>query len=209
MYVTLEPCCHIGKTPPCSQAVIAAKISKVVIAAPDPCDHVAGGGIKDLQQAGIEIELGPCRKQALLLNAPFYKHAQTKKPWTIAKWAQSADGYLASKSNRWISNDASRKDVHNLRRRCQAILVGVDTVIADDPELTVRIPDLDWKRQPLRVILDTNLRIPSDRKILNTFDAQTLIVTTGQTLQNHPDRINTLATRGVQILAVKKKQRFL
>lgn len=203
MYVTLEPCCHTGKTPPCSQAVIAARISKVVIAAPDPCDHIAGGGIRDLQQAGIDLVLGPCRKQALLLNAPFYKHAQTQKPWVIAKWAQSADGFLASKSSRWISNDSSRKHVHNLRRRCQAILVGVNTVIADDPQLTVRIPGLDCKRQPLRVILDTNLTIPSDRKILNTFDAQTLIVTTGQAIQNHPDRINFLATRGVQILAVK------
>lgn len=204
MYVTLEPCCHTGKTPPCSQAVIAAKIAKVIIAAPDPTDHVAGGGIKQLQQAGIQVEIGPCKKQALILNAPFYKQAQTNKPWVIAKWAQSADHFLASKTNRWISNQSSRNDVHQLRRRCQAILVGVDTVIADDPELTVRIPDLDWNRQPLRIILDTNLRIPTDRIILNTFDAQTLIVTTPQTLQTQSEKINFLATRGVQILTVPK-----
>jgi diaminohydroxyphosphoribosylaminopyrimidine deaminase/5-amino-6-(5-phosphoribosylamino)uracil reductase len=204
MYVTLEPCCHVGKTGPCSKAVIEAGISKVIIAAADPCPHVAGGGIEQLKQAGIEVEVGLCQKQARLLNAPFYKHAETGTPWVIAKWAQSTDGFMASKTQRWVSSEASRRDVHNLRRRCQGILVGIDTVIADDPLLTVRLDDRPWPRQPLRIVLDSNLKIPDKAKLLNTFEAQTLIVITSRTLGDQAERINALALRGVQILAINE-----
>jgi len=202
MYVTLEPCCHVGKTGPCSEAVIEAGISRVVVAAGDPCEHVAGGGIEQLKQAGIEVQVGLCRKQARLLNAGFFKHAETRRPWVIAKWAQSADGFIAGGTQRWITNEASRRDVHRQRRRCQGILVGIDTVIADDPVLTVRIEGLKWQRQPLRIVLDSSLRISAGMNVLDTQQAQTLMVITSGTLQRQPERIRSLAAAGVEILAV-------
>jgi len=202
MYVTLEPCCHVGKTGPCSEAVIEAGISRVVVAVGDPSRHVSGGGIEQLKRAGIEVELGLCRKQARLLNAGFFKHAETGRPWVIAKWAQSADGFMAGETARWITNDTSRRDVHQLRRRCQGILVGVDTVIADDPMLTVRIEGLDWPRQPLRIVLDGGLRIPAEMNVLNTAQAPTLVVITSATLQKQLERIRSLTAAGVEILAV-------
>ena len=202
MYVTLEPCCHVGKTGPCSEAVIEAGVSRVVVAVGDPCEHAAGGGIEQLKQAGIEVQVGLCQRQARLLNAGFFKHAETGGPWVIAKWAQSADGFIAGGTQRWITNETSRRDVHRLRLRCQGILVGVDTVIADDPVLTVRIEGLKWQRQPLRIVLDSSLRIPTGMKVLDTQQAQTLVVITSGTLQRQAKRIRSLAAAGVEILAV-------
>ncbi len=202
MYVTLEPCCHVGKTGPCSKAVIEAGISKVVVAAGDPCGHAAGGGIEQLKQAGIEVQVGLCQKQARLLNAGFFKHAETGRPWVIAKWAQSADGFLAGGTQRWITNETSRRDVHRQRQRCQGILVGVDTVIADDPMLTVRIEGLKRQRQPLRIVLDSSLRMPPEMNVLDTQQAPTLVVITSKTLQRQAKRIQSLAAAGVEILAV-------
>jgi diaminohydroxyphosphoribosylaminopyrimidine deaminase/5-amino-6-(5-phosphoribosylamino)uracil reductase len=202
MVVTLEPCRHVGKTGPCTEAVIAAGIAKVVMATADPFHQVAGGGIERLRRAGIAVETGLCREEARLLNAPFFKYARTHLPWVIAKWAQSADGFVAAQRRRWISCEASRRDGHQLRRRCQGILVGVQTVIADDPELTVRIPDLEWKRQPLRIILDSGLRISDDRKVLDTAEASTLVVITSGTLERRARRVADLKARGVEIMAV-------
>jgi len=202
MYVTLEPCCHVGKTGPCSEAVIEAGISRVVVAVGDPCKHVAGGGIEQLKRAGIEVEVGLCEERARLLNAGFFKHAETGRPWVIAKWAQSADGFIAGGTQRWITNEASRRDVHRQRRRCQGILVGVDTVIADDPMLTVRIEGLEWRRQPLRIVLDSSLRISAGMNVLDTQQAPTLVVITSGTLQKRSKRIQSLAAAGVEILAV-------
>ena len=202
MYVTLEPCCHVGKTGPCSEAVIEAGISRVVIAVGDPCKHAAGAGIEQLKRAGIEVQVGLCQRQARLLNAGFFKHAETSRPWVIAKWAQSADGFITGGTRRWITNEASRRDVHRLRLRCQGILVGVDTVISDDPMLTVRIEGLEWQRQPLRIVLDSSLRIPPEMNVLNTQQAPTLVVITSETLQRQANRIRSLAGAGVEILAV-------
>jgi diaminohydroxyphosphoribosylaminopyrimidine deaminase/5-amino-6-(5-phosphoribosylamino)uracil reductase len=166
LYVTLEPCCHFGKTPPCTDAVIKAGIKKVVAAAKDPTKKVAGKGFKILKKAGTEVVCGVCEKQAKELNAAFFKFAETKKPYVIVKWAQSKDGFLArSDSKRWISSPASRKDVQKIRRRVQAVLVGINTVIQDNPMLTVR-PDNG--RQPLRVVLDSKLQIPLDCNLIQT-----------------------------------------
>ncbi len=166
MYVTLEPCCHFGKTPPCTDAIIKAGIRKVAAAVQDPTKKVAGKGFKILRKAGIEVESGICLAEAIKLNAPFFKFAKTKKPWVIIKWAQSKDGFLSrTDGKRWITNSACRKDVQKLRKRTQAILVGVNTVIEDDPMLTVR---LDTDRHPLRVVLDSNLRIPLNSKLIKT-----------------------------------------
>ena len=195
MYVTLEPCSHFGKTPPCSQAVINAGLKKVFIAAKDPSPHVAGNGIKQLRSAGIEVKIGPCTKQAQYQNRWFFHYARTRRPWVVCKWAQSIDGYLAYKdtavNGQWISNSQSRKDVHDFRRCCQAILTGVDTVIADDPLLTPRPAK---GRNPLRIVLDSRLRMPLKAKLLEPTKSQTLIVTTASAFKaekiqsRHPDR---------------------
>ena len=166
MYVSLEPCCHFGKTPPCVNAIIAAGIKKVVAAVKDPTKKVAGKGFKILKKAGIEVIVGVCEKEAKELNAPFFKFAKTGKPYIIVKWAQSSDGFLSrTDGKRWITNAASRKDVHKIRQKVGAILVGVNTVIEDNPMLTVR-PDKG--RQPVRVVIDSKLRIPLNCNLIKT-----------------------------------------
>ncbi|MBN2592188.1 MAG: bifunctional diaminohydroxyphosphoribosylaminopyrimidine deaminase/5-amino-6-(5-phosphoribosylamino)uracil reductase RibD [Sedimentisphaerales bacterium] len=180
MYVTLEPCCHRGKTGPCTQAIISAGPAKVFVAMIDPSEHACGKGIEQLRKSGIEVQVGICETEARLLNAPFIKYASTGKCWVTLKWAQSIDGKLAitgpriSGSN-WISGEKSRKDVHKLRRRAAGILVGVNTVIADDPLLTAR-PSRGKKAT--RIVLDGQLRIPPDSKLINTAKRHPLLVYT-------------------------------
>jgi len=205
LYVTLEPCSHAGKTPPCSQAVIDAGIAKVVIASEDPTE-LAGGGIATLKQAGIAIEVGLCGEEAEKLNAPFYKHSRSGTPWVIIKWAQSIDGKLAwlnpPPAGNWISNEQSRADVHRLRKRVQAIVTGIDTVIADNPKLTVRIEDETIDRPPLRVVLDSQLRIPWDCNLITVPEAPTVVVTTAHTAQTEFAQVEKLQSAGVEVLAV-------
>ncbi|MBN1975084.1 MAG: bifunctional diaminohydroxyphosphoribosylaminopyrimidine deaminase/5-amino-6-(5-phosphoribosylamino)uracil reductase RibD [Sedimentisphaerales bacterium] len=194
IYVTLEPCCHQGKTGPCTRALIEAGISKVFIAAGDSSKHNNGQGIQQLKNAGIEVHTGILEKQAKLLNAPFFKHAITGKPWVVLKWAQTIDGQVAfaskEKKPRWISNEASRRDVHKLRRRSQAILVGINTVIADNPMLTPR-PDKGQKL--LRIVMDSFLKIPSDCKLLKTADeCPVMIYTSRFTIDKNPEILQTL-----------------
>jgi len=202
MYVNLEPCCHHGKTGPCTEAIISAGISKVIVAAIDPSEHAKGKGIEKLQQAGIEVELGVCETEAKLLNAPFFKFASTQKSWVITKWAQSIDGRMAyadTAEKRWISSEQSRKDAQLLRRRAGAILVGINTVTADDPLLTARparaIP-------PLRVVLDSNLRIPLDCQLLKTAKKSPVLIYTRQdSLDSNPGRVEQIRQTGAEILA--------
>ena len=205
LYVTLEPCAHTGKTPPCCQAVIEAGIKKVVIASEDPTES-ASGGIEQLQAAGIEVQVGLCREQAEQLNAPFYKHARTGLPWVIVKWAQSIDGKLAwlnpPADGGWISNEKSRTDVHQLRKKVQGILTGIETVIADNPKLTVRIKGQTIERPPLRIVLDSKLRMPWDCHLITVPDAPTLIVTTQQTAQAEFQQVEKLKDAGVEVFAV-------
>lgn len=166
MYVTLEPCCHFGKTPPCTKAIIKSGIKKVVAATEDPTKKNNGKGFKILENAGIKVVTGICKNEAEKLNAPFFKFAKTRKPWVIIKWAQSYDGFLArSDGKRWITGAKSRKDAHKLRKKVQAILVGINTVLADDPMLTAR----PWTgKQPLRVVLDSKIKIPIDCNLIRT-----------------------------------------
>jgi diaminohydroxyphosphoribosylaminopyrimidine deaminase/5-amino-6-(5-phosphoribosylamino)uracil reductase len=205
LFVTLEPCSHRGKTPPCSQAVIDAGVAKVVIAAEDPTD-LAGGGINQLKQAGMEVEVRLCREEAEKLNAPFYKHARTGLPWVVVKWAQSKDGYLARKNadieGDWISNEQSRADVHRLRKRMGAILTGIDTVIADNPKLTVRIQGETINRPPIRVVVDSHLRMPWDCHLITVSDAPTVVVTTKRTAQTESSKVEKLESAGVEVLIV-------
>lgn len=205
LFVILEPCSHAGKTPPCTQAVIEAGITKVIIASKDPTD-LAGGGIDTLKQAGIAVEVGLCRKEAEKLNAPFYKHSRTGLPWVVVKWAQSIDGKLAwtnpPAAGNWISNEQSRADVHRLRKRVQAILTGIDTVIADNPKLTVRIEGETIDRPAVRVVVDSQLRMPWDCNLITVPDAPTVVVTTAQTAQTEFAQVEKLTIAGVEVLTV-------
>ncbi len=179
MYVTLEPCCHEGKTGPCTQAIIGAGIAQVIVATGDPSGHAAGQGLEQLRQAGIDVAVGLCEEEAKRLNAPFFKYATTARPWVVLKWAQSLDGKLAyakpSAEHRWITNEASRKDAHKLRRRVGAVLVGIKTALADDPLLT---PRPSKGKKPTRIVLDDQLRIPLGCRLLRTTKTSPVLVWT-------------------------------
>jgi len=206
MYVTLEPCSHVGKTGPCADAVIAAKIARVIIASKDPSDHVGGRGIEKLTQAGIEVVTGVCCDEAKALNPWFFKFAETKTPWVILKWAQSADGYMAykdtAKYGQWISNEASRKNVHALRQTVQGILVGINTVIEDDPQLTPRPSD---GRPLLRIVLDSNLRIPLESKLLECNEYPTLIVTTQRAYEK--GKAESILNKGAELFIAEDREK--
>jgi diaminohydroxyphosphoribosylaminopyrimidine deaminase/5-amino-6-(5-phosphoribosylamino)uracil reductase len=209
MYVTLEPCSHQGKTGPCTQAIIEAKVAKVFVATIDPSEHAGGKGIKQLRDAGIEVQTGICETQARLLNAPFIKFAATGKCWVTLKWAQSIDGKVATAEPRpsgsgWISGEQSRKDVHKLRRRAQAILVGVNTVIADDPLLTAR-PGKEKKLT--RIVLDNHLRLPLDCKLIKTAKkSPVLIYTNENTVRTNSEIVAQITKKGAELLAYPDTQ---
>ena len=208
MYVSLEPCCHQAKTGPCTEAIIAAGVAKVVVAAIDPSEHASGKGVEQLRNAGIEVETGVCETQAHLLNAPFFKFVTTGKCWVILKWAQSIDGKMAWAQSgpgcQWISGEQSRKDMHKLRRQVGGILVGVNTVIADDPLLTAR-PSRGKKAA--RIVLDGNLRIPLGCKLLATAKkVPVLILTSQQTLRESPQIVEKINQKGAEVLAYPEEQ---
>jgi diaminohydroxyphosphoribosylaminopyrimidine deaminase/5-amino-6-(5-phosphoribosylamino)uracil reductase len=176
LYVSLEPCCHHGKTPPCTDAIVKAGIRHVVAAMQDPFPQVAGQGEALLRAAGIEIEVGICEPEARRLNAPYLKLLTTGRPYVHAKWAMSLDGKIATRTgdSRWISNEASRRRVHELRGRMDAIVVGIGTVLADDPLLTARPPG---PRTPTRIVLDSHGRTPVTSQLVQTArETPTLIV---------------------------------
>ena len=166
VYVTLEPCCHQGKTPPCSDALIKAKVARVVAALIDPHVKVAGKGLKQLELAGIFVEHGLLEEQAKELNLGFIKRMQKRLPYVRCKLAMSLDGRtaMASGESKWITSSAAREDVQRLRAKSSAILTGVGTVLADDPSMTVRLEGVN--AQPMRVVVDTNLSMPTDAKML-------------------------------------------
>ncbi len=202
MYVTLEPCSVQGKTGPCTQAIIEAGLAKVFVAMIDPSEYAGGKGIEQLRDAGIEVQTGICETQARLLNAPFIKFSATGRCWVTLKWAQSIDGKMAwaqkSDERQWISGEQSRKDVHKLRRRAQAILVGVNTVSADDPLLT---PRPSKGKKLIRIVLDNNLRIPLDCKLIKTArKSPVLIYTREDTVQANPKIAEKITQKGAEVL---------
>ncbi len=167
LYVTLEPCCHFGKTPPCTRAIVAAGIRHVVVAQLDPFSQVAGQGIAELRAAGVCVEVGVLGEEAARLNAPYFKLLQRARPWVIAKWAMTLDGKLAAPggASRWISSTESRAIAHQLRGRVDAVLVGRGTVLADDPLLTARP---SGPRQAARIVLDSQASLASDSQLVRT-----------------------------------------
>ena len=170
LYTTLEPCNHYGRTPPCSEAIIAAGVAEVRIAAVDPNPNVTGGGIARLNEVGKRTEVGECAAEAARLIEAFAKHSGTGMPFVTAKYAMSLDGKIAARSgdSKWISGEESREFAHLLRAQSDAIMVGINTVLADDPQLTARDADGNAnERQPLRVVLDSHGRMPQDAQMLS------------------------------------------
>jgi diaminohydroxyphosphoribosylaminopyrimidine deaminase/5-amino-6-(5-phosphoribosylamino)uracil reductase len=208
MYVALEPCCHQGKTGPCTNAIIDAGIKRVVVATGDPSPHACGKGIEQLRRAGIEVEVGLLEDQARRLNAPFFKYAATGRCWVVLKWAQSIDGKLAwadqSAARRWISNEASRRDAHRLRRRVGAVVVGVNTVLKDDPLLT---PRPSKGKKPLRVVLDESLQVPPTCRLLRTAKrGPVLVFTRDEAMSADPKTAQQIAKKGAELLACPADQ---
>ena len=170
MYVTLEPCCHHGKTPPCTDALLRARPRRVVVALSDPFPEVSGGGIEQLRAAGIEVLVGVMEDEARWLLAPYLKRVTAGRPWVIAKWAMTLDGRIASHtgSSRWVSGPASRAVVQQLRGRCDAIIVGRRTTERDNPLLTARTQDESPKRIATRIVLDSRASLAGDSQLVRT-----------------------------------------
>jgi diaminohydroxyphosphoribosylaminopyrimidine deaminase / 5-amino-6-(5-phosphoribosylamino)uracil reductase len=199
LYVTLEPCCHQGKTPACTDAILRAGIRRVVAAMLDPFPQVAGRGVEALRRAGVEAEIGLLESAARTLNAPYLKLLSTGRPWVIAKWAMSLDGKIATRSGaaRWISGEASRRRVHELRGRVDAILVGIATALADDPLLTARPPG---PRTAARIVLDSRLRLPLTSQLVRT--ARTVPVIVAHSQDAEASRRQALEAAGCECLAL-------
>jgi diaminohydroxyphosphoribosylaminopyrimidine deaminase/5-amino-6-(5-phosphoribosylamino)uracil reductase len=196
LYVTLEPCCHHGKTPPCTAAILAAGIARVVVAAGDPFPAVAGGGIAALGAAGIPVEMGLLEAEAYRLTAPFRTLVTQGRPWVIAKWATSLDGRLAAPvgGDRWISSPESLALVHELRGRVDGVLVGVGTALADDPLLTARPEGL---RRATRIVLDGRASLPLASKLVRSARDWPLLVAVGPTADS--ERIAALEAAGSEV----------
>jgi diaminohydroxyphosphoribosylaminopyrimidine deaminase / 5-amino-6-(5-phosphoribosylamino)uracil reductase len=179
LYVTLEPCCHYGKTPPCTRAVLDSDVRRVVVAQRDPFPHVQGGGIAELQAGGLTVEVGLLEAEARQLNAPYLKLVETGRPWIIAKWAMTLDGKIATHAgqSQWISGPESRLVAHALRGRMDAIMVGRGTAMRDDPLLTARPPG---PRTAVRIVLDTRASLSSNSQLAQTARETPVLMAVGE-----------------------------
>jgi len=197
LYVTLEPCCHQGKTPPCTRAILGAGIARVVVATRDPFPRVDGGGIAELRRAGVDVEVGVMDAEACRLNAPYLKLVRTGRPWVLAKWAMTLDGKIATRtgSSQWISGPESRAIVHGLRGRVDAIVVGRETALRDDPLLTARPPG---PRTALRIVCDTAASLGCESQLVRTARETPVLVAAGE--QAPPARRQRLREAGCEVL---------
>ncbi|MGL4522021.1 MAG: bifunctional diaminohydroxyphosphoribosylaminopyrimidine deaminase/5-amino-6-(5-phosphoribosylamino)uracil reductase RibD [Bacilli bacterium] len=195
-YVTLEPCSHFGRTPPCANALVNAGVKKVFIATTDANPKVSGNGVAILNENGIETEIGLCKEEADALNAHFFHFMRTGLPFVTLKSASTIDGKIAASdgSSQWITSAASRESVHIDRAKHHGILVGAGTVCIDNPSLTVRLNETN--RQPIRIIIDRSLKTPIDSKVYSDQAAQTIVITANN--QNE-DRIAMLRDKGVEV----------
>jgi diaminohydroxyphosphoribosylaminopyrimidine deaminase/5-amino-6-(5-phosphoribosylamino)uracil reductase len=180
VYVTLEPCSHFGKTPPCCERIIAAKAARVVVASGDPNPEVSGRGIARLREEGIDVTVGVMEQQSQQLNEKFNKYITTRLPFVTMKTASTLDGKIASRTgdSRWVTGAAAREQVHTLRHQHEAIMVGIGTVLADDPLLNTRasVPAID----PVRIIVDSKLRLPLDARVVTDRSIRTIVLTSGE-----------------------------
>lgn len=198
LVVTLEPCCHHGKTPPCTDAILKAGIARVVAAMSDPFPKVAGGGLAILRAAGVEVHVGLCEAEARALNAPYLKLLRTGRPWVHAKWAMTLDGKIATRTgdSKWISGEESRRHVHELRGRMDAIIIGRGTVVADDPLLTARPAGA---RVAARVVVSASGELPERCQLRNTAREVPVIV---YTAAGHAARLTGWAKDGAEVIGL-------
>jgi len=199
LYVTLEPCSHFGKTPPCANLVKDSGVKRVVVATEDPNPAVSGKGITIIKNAGIEVEVGMLKEEAVKLNERFIHNMIFEMPFVISKVAMTLDGKIAAYTghSKWITGSEARREVHYLRDEVDGILVGVGTVLADNPKLTTR---LDGKgKNPVRIIMDSRLRTPLDAYVADCREAATIIVTT---MDAREEKAKQLAKKGVKILTI-------
>lgn len=205
IYVTLEPCSHYGKTPPCADLLVSKKLSKVIISMIDPNPKVAGNGVEILKRSGIEVVIGTLEKEARKVNEIFLKYIKEKKPFCILKTAMTIDGKIATKTGEsmWITNEKSRNYVHELRNRVSGIMVGVNTIISDNPSLTTRLER--GGTDATRIIVDSSLRIPLDSKILkNNSPKKTIVVTTEKADSNKLQELKNI--EGVEVVITPMKE---
>jgi diaminohydroxyphosphoribosylaminopyrimidine deaminase/5-amino-6-(5-phosphoribosylamino)uracil reductase len=202
LYVTLEPCNHHGRTPPCAQAVLAAGIRRVVAAVADPNPRVRGGGADALRAAGVEVVTGCRAREARELNRAFFTAMERRRPHVTLKWAMTLDGKIADRDgrSRWITGEAARAEAHRLRSLSDAVVVGIGTALADDPALDVRT-DPPWPREPWRVVVDSRARLPLAARLIDAGQPARVIVAVGEAAP--ADRVARLAARGVTVLACK------
>ena len=202
VYVTLEPCAHHGKTPPCAEALIEARVRRVFAAMEDPNPKVSGRGFEMLRAAGIEVDIGHLERESRLLNEPFIKHVTTSLPFVILKSALTLDGKTATENgdSKWITNDRSRRYVHRLRAMVDAVMVGIGTVVADDPQLTSRIAG---GRDPLRVVVDSGLSIPLHVRLLHLHSASRTVIAT---LASSGQKVDTLREYGAEVLPCTERE---
>ncbi|HEX4805010.1 MAG TPA: bifunctional diaminohydroxyphosphoribosylaminopyrimidine deaminase/5-amino-6-(5-phosphoribosylamino)uracil reductase RibD [Conexibacter sp.] len=200
LYVTLEPCCHVGKQPPCTDAIVAAGIRRVVVASDDPTEKASGRGLGILRDEGIAVEVvdGDLAARARLLNQPFRKHARTGRPWVLFKSAMTLDGKVATRAgdSKWISGEESRRLAHRWRAECDAVAVGIGTALADDPRLTARIDGV--ARQPRRVVFDSLGRLPVDSRLVAGADEVPLTVVVSRAAPRTETK--ALETHGAEVI---------
>lgn len=207
LYVTLEPCCHYGKTPPCTEIIIEKKIAKVVIGSRDPNPKVAGKGARILREHGIEVVEDYMRKACDSLNPVFFHYITTKTPYVVLKFAMTLDGKIATRTgaSKWITGEAARNHVHQLRGRYAGILAGIGTVLADDPMLNCRI---DGAHQPLRIILDSHLRIPMGSRLVRSAKEYPLLIVCNESIRDREEeasRIQKLEEAGAKVWILPEK----
>ena len=203
LYVTLEPCSHYGKTPPCSDLVIKTGIKKVFVATTDPNPQVAGKGIERMKKAGIEVEVGMLQEEARDLNKVFFYNIQSGLPYVTLKSAASIDGKTATVTgeSRWITGEEARLDVHHFRHQHDGIMVGVNTVLKDNPSLTTRL--VEGGKNPIRIILDTHLRTPLDAKIITNQKAPTWIITGADVDRKREIQLSEL---GIEVMKMESQK---
>lgn len=207
LYVTLEPCCHYGKTPPCTEIIIEKKIAKVVIGSRDPNPKVAGKGARILREHGIEVVEDYMREACDALNPVFFHYITTKTPYVVLKFAMTLDGKIATRTgaSKWITGEAARNHVHQLRGRYAGILAGIGTVLADDPMLNCRI---DGAHQPLRIILDSHLRIPMGSRLVRSAKEYPLLIVCNESTRDREEgtnRIQKLEEAGAKVWILPEK----
>lgn len=204
IYVTLEPCNHTGRTPPCTKKIIESGIRRVVVAMKDPNPGVIGGGMDMLQKAGIEVTPGVCEKQAEKLNEVFIKYIRTGQPYVILKIASTLDGRIATRTgdSKWVTSEAARNMVHEIRNETDAVMVGINTVKVDNPSLTARLPGRTG-RDPRRIVLDTRLSIPLDARLIHIQSDSDTMVVCGKSAP--PKKKQALKEKGVTILEAGEK----